>query len=211
MSASLATARSINYQFNMLKKTSRNFYFLTLTSNKHPEVLTVNTDIYQAMLHSTVTEPSHIINYCYELNKCGQLHCHALIFSKKAIYMKQKIAQFKKEYPDYHTRIDKLKTEDDRLKVYHYINKNKGDDPRELYYRVARFYEMGKVKDPDNLKLNYDLHEQRALYPWVKIGFEPHSYFEDFSDLADYGFQYNNKTGRFSYVKFDNPTKLFIN
>ena len=147
MSASLATARSINYQFNILKKNSRNFYFLTLTSNKHPQVLTVNTDIYQAMLHSTVPDQTHIINYCYELNKCGQLHCHALIYTNKAIYMKEKHMQFKKEYPDYHTRIDKLKTEEDRLKVYHYINKNKGDDPRELYYRVSKFYTAGRIWD----------------------------------------------------------------
>lgn len=169
MSASLATRGSITKRrFSKQKKTSRNFYFLTLTSNKHPQVHTVNTDDYQAMLHSFHGE---IYNYCYELNQCGQLHCHALIKTEYAVFMKEKIQQLKEAYNNYHVRIDKVPAKD-CLKIMYYIDKDKKNDCREIYYRLARFYENKSIK-------------------------------EDIDELADYGFEYNSKNGRFRYIKYD--------
>lgn len=170
MSASLATRGSITkLRFSKQKKTSRNFYFITLTSNKHPQVHTVNTDDYQAMLHSFYGD---IYNQCYELNQCGQLHCHALIKTEYAVFMKEKIQQLKDAYKKYHIRIDKVPAKD-CLKIMNYIDKDKKSDCREIYYRIARFYEGITEK-------------------------------EDFSELAEYGFEYNSNNGRFKYIKYDN-------
>lgn len=165
----LASEVSIYNQLKYhLKKTSKNFYFITLTCNKHPKIKTVDTEVYQQMLHDF---GGRILNYTYELNQCGQLHLHALIYTEKAVYMKEMLKKWKSKYCDYHGRIDKV-TDNEVFYVSAYINKNKKDNLRELYYRIAKFYQ--------NI---------------VEI--------EDMSELADYGFEYNSKNGRFRYIKHD--------
>lgn len=173
---SLASVTSINTKIGYyLKKISKNFYFITLTCNKHPAVKTVDTDVYQQMLQKL---NGVIINYTYELNKCGQLHLHALVYTEKAVYMKEMLKEWKLLFADYHGRIDRLE-ESDVFFVSAYINKNKKDNVREIYYRIAKFYE--NIVD-----------------------------YEDMSELADYGFEYNSNTKRFRYIKFDKPQLLFI-
>lgn len=189
MSASLATRGSITTRRN-IKKTSKNFYFITLTSNKHPQVHTVNTDDYQAMLHSFHGD---IYNYCYELNQCGQLHCHALIKTEYAVFMKEKIQQLKKAYNKYHIRIDKVPAKD-CLKIMNYIDKDKKSDCREIYYRIARFYE------------NQVIDKRPPEYGDRIVNYTK----ENISELADYGFEYNSNNGRFRYIKYDNVHNLFI-
>lgn len=125
-----------------LKKTYRNFYFVTITCNKHPQVHTVNEDIYNIILSRCGTK----VKSCYELNNSGQLHMHSLNVSTKALYMKELLQQLKKDYPQYHVRIDKIPKIEEVNYCYSYIHKERSD-VRPLYYRLAKFYQENKKED----------------------------------------------------------------
>ena len=160
----LATRGSItNHKLELFKKKYKNFYFVTITCNKHPEKLTVSDDKYFQQL----SRCGELLSYCWELNGCGQLHVHGIIASRKAIYMKELNQKLKNTVPDFTYHIKEV-PRDELAYVNYYLGKLK-HDVRPMYYRIAKFYQSNTSQ-------------------------------EDFSELADLDFEYNNKAKRFRYI-----------
>jgi len=159
----LATRGSItDSKLKLYKKKYKNFYFITITCNKHPEKLTVSDDTYFQQL----SRCGVLLAYCWELNSCGQLHIHGIVASNKVIYMKELNQRLKKIVPEFTYHIKEVPL-DELVYVNYYLGKLKFD-VRAIYYRLARFYE-GKTYREDfselaDLDFEYNSKAKRFKY-----------------------------------------------
>ena len=138
----LATRGSItNSKLELFKKKYKFFYFVTITCNKHPEKLTVSDDKYFQQL----SRCGVLLAYCWELNSCGQLHIHGIVASGRAIYMKELNKKLKDTVPEFTYHIKEV-PRDELSYVNYYLGKLKYD-VRDIYYRIAKFYESNTSKE----------------------------------------------------------------
>lgn len=175
-------AEIMNKYFNKNIKEFSKPYFnaVTIKLNTHPSKAhgVVNTDLVFYALHiilesaSKNSQVGYVDGYVWELDKHCQLHLHCLLITPWQILRKDAISAAKSKYSglkNYSIYIQSIMKPEEVIYWQLYMKKQKFD-PRDLYYRLTRFYH-----DPD-LQL------------------------EDFEDLADHDIEFNKLTGHFEYI-----------